>query len=324
MLQSTLDAEGEVARLTAAGGRGIVLRLGSFYGPGSAVSEMMLVAARRGIAPLFGPDAAFQDMLWIDDAAAAVVAALESGAPAGVSDVVDDEPLTRAELAAALASSVGRRRLWRPPSMIARALAGDAAAFLIASRRVSNRRFKEATGWRPSVPSARLGLARLAAAAPAPTGPGRWQRAGLAYLAAMSLLVGGWALVAPGSFYATFPGLGMAWVSVDGPFNEHLLRDVGALQIALGLVALLALRRPGPEIVGAAALAALAFSGPHFVYHAVHLGALATDLDRLLQTASLAVAPLIALGLLRSVARADRPAGESSVAAGAASVARSA
>ena len=31
------------------------------------------------------------------------------------------------------------------------------------------------------------------------------------------------------------------WVAVDGPFNEHLVRDVGALNLALAFVAAMAL-----------------------------------------------------------------------------------
>ena len=34
-------------------------------------------------------------------------------------------------------------------------------------------------------------------------------------------------------FYDDFPGLGRSWVAADGPYNEHLVRDVGALNLAL-------------------------------------------------------------------------------------------
>ena len=151
-LRSTLAAEREVARFTAGGGRGVVLRMGRFYGPATVLSRDVLPAARdRGVAALDGADDAYQSMVWVDDAAAAVIAALER-APAGVYDVVDDRPLTVAELAASLASAVGRPGLERPGGRRAR------------SQRVSNRRFREATGWSPSVRDARDGLRRLAAA----------------------------------------------------------------------------------------------------------------------------------------------------------------
>ncbi len=38
-----------------------------------------------------------------------------------------------------------------------------------------------------------------------------------------------WALLAPASFAADYPGLGLRWVAGDGLANEHLTRDMGAL-----------------------------------------------------------------------------------------------
>ncbi len=69
-------------------------------------------------------------------------------------------------------------------------------------------------------------------------------RTSLLFLAAVGLVVGIWASIFPRGFYAAFPGLGRVWISPTGPYNEHLLRDFGALNCALGLLALLALARP--------------------------------------------------------------------------------
>jgi nucleoside-diphosphate-sugar epimerase len=161
LLESSLLAEAEVQRFTAAGKRGIVLRMGAFYGSGSASTRSLLRTARRGIAMIFGPGKGYQPLIWIDDAALAVVDALTK-APAGIYDVVDDEPLQRRELAAILADVVGRKWLLRPPTLLFRILAGKHVMFLTRSQRVSNKRFKEATGWEPTVASARLGLKFLA------------------------------------------------------------------------------------------------------------------------------------------------------------------
>jgi hypothetical protein len=95
----------------------------------------------------------------------------------------------------------------------------------------------------------------------------RWFRLALGYLGLISLQIGVWALLAPRSFYDDFPGLGRAWVTVDGPYNEHLIRDVGALNLALLVVlvaAALTLSRP---LVRTAAVASLAWGVPHLVYH---------------------------------------------------------
>jgi UDP-glucose 4-epimerase len=77
-------------------------------------------------------------MLWVDDAAAAIEAALH--APAGTYNVADADPPTNAEVDAALAAAVGVEALspvTPPDGPLAR------------SQRVSSRRLREATGWAP-------------------------------------------------------------------------------------------------------------------------------------------------------------------------------
>ena len=64
----------------------------------------------------------------------------------------------------------------------------------------------------------------------------RWLRAGIALLAAAFGAVGFWAQLAPQSFYDDFPGGGGTWVSALPPYNEHLVRDVGGLNLALVLL----------------------------------------------------------------------------------------
>src|SRR3954471_13364403 len=59
------------------------------------------------------------------------------------------------------------------------------------------------------------------------------ERVVLALLAFTSAGIGVWAAFAPRAFYDKFPGLGQVWVAVDGPYNEHLVRDFGALNLAL-------------------------------------------------------------------------------------------
>ena len=58
----------------------------------------------------------------------------------------------------------------------------------------------------------------------------------------------------PQSFYDDFPGLGRAWVSVDGPYNEHLVRDVGALNLALLVLFVVAWVRLDRQLVSCPAL----------------------------------------------------------------------
>jgi hypothetical protein len=60
-------------------------------------------------------------------------------------------------------------------------------------------------------------------------------------------------------------------VSADGPYNEHLVRDVGELNLALTVVTVFALVVLTRTLVLAAALAWLVYSVPHLVYHLRHL-----------------------------------------------------
>lgn len=122
-------------------------------------------------------------------------------------------------------------------------------------------------------------------------------RIGLAYLGINALVLGIWAAIAPQSFYDSFPGLGRSWVSVDGPYNEHLIRDVGALNLALAAVLVAALITLSKELVTVAAVAALAWGIPHFLYHAFNTEPLSTG-DNVLSLGALALASLYPIGLL--------------------------
>jgi UDP-glucose 4-epimerase len=116
----------------------VVLRFGLFMGPDSGFTVSALEAARGGASTAVGPPGAYRPMLWLEDAAAAIAAALR--APAGTYNVADADPPTNAEIDAALAAAVGIEAL-RP-----RAPEGGPLA---RSQRVSSRRLRAATGWAP-------------------------------------------------------------------------------------------------------------------------------------------------------------------------------
>lgn len=122
-------------------------------------------------------------------------------------------------------------------------------------------------------------------------------RIGLAVLAVPAVVIGVWAAFMPRSFYEDFPGLGRMWVAPDGPYNEHLVRDVGELNLALALVTLIALVVLTPMLVRAVLAGWLVYSVPHLVYHLRHLDPFATD-DQVSIIASLALVPLLAVVLL--------------------------
>ena len=104
-----------------------------------------------------------------------------------------------------------------------------------------------------------------------------WIRIVLGYLALVSIQIGVWALFAPQSFYDGFPGLGRAWVSVDGPYNEHLVRDVGALNLALVVLFIAAAVSLSRPLILTAAGAAMVWGVPHLIYHLVNTDGLSSS-----------------------------------------------
>lgn len=130
----------------------------------------------------------------------------------------------------------------------------------------------------------------------------RAQAAALAVLTASAVYVGGWATLAPRSFYDSFPGLNRTWVSIDGPFNEHLVRDVGAFYLALAAAGVVALIWRERHVTILVATAWTVFSAPHLAYHVVHVRELET-FDAVAQTASLSLTLLLAVYVLLTAVR---------------------
>jgi nucleoside-diphosphate-sugar epimerase len=163
LAESNLAAEASARRFAAAGRRATVLRFGWFYGPGAAHAEEMLAFARRHVVAQLGPAGSYVSSIHLADAATAVVAALD--APAEVYNVVDDEPLTWAQYATALAGAAETRPSVRFPGRGA-LLLGDRLTSLSRSLRVANRRLRADTRWSPTYPSAREGWKAMASGAP--------------------------------------------------------------------------------------------------------------------------------------------------------------
>lgn len=153
-----LAAEAEAARFTAVGGgESVALRFAYLYGHDSAHTVEAVAAARAGTPYEIGPPDAFRPVVSNDDAAAAVVAALD--APGGLYNVGDDEPLRRSEHAEVVARALGVAPV--PPLDVEMP---PPASMLVRSQRVSSARFRDATGWRPRHPSAREGWPAVLAA----------------------------------------------------------------------------------------------------------------------------------------------------------------
>jgi nucleoside-diphosphate-sugar epimerase len=149
--ESALVAERHVQRLTRAGGRGVVLRLARLYGPGRA-SEEQIAQARAGRNVVVGSGDNHVSSLHRHDAGRAIAAAID--VPAGVYNVAEDRPTTAAELAEAISEGIAGPAPRRLPVGLARLLVGRASRLLTVSQRISNRRFRRASGWSPKHPEA--------------------------------------------------------------------------------------------------------------------------------------------------------------------------
>ncbi len=145
--RTTVEAEQAAQAITAAGATGVALRFAMFMSTDSAHMRTFAQMARRGLWGVFGDDDAFISFIDADDAASAVVAALD--APAGVYNIAEDDPARRGEQRVELASAVGRDRLRAMPGLMVRA-GGDGAASLARSHRISSAAFRSATTWVPT------------------------------------------------------------------------------------------------------------------------------------------------------------------------------
>jgi len=145
----------------------------------------------------------------------------------------------------------------------------------------------------------------------AKTGRGRAAlvRGGLAFISLQALAVGIWALFLPRSFYEDFPSAGREWVSALGPYNGHLLVDVGAMYLALGVLLALAAVSLGRDLVRASLVTWLVFAVPHLAHHTATFHHHPLPIDRagnLISLGFVVLLPLILLylsGSLRTVAR---------------------
>jgi nucleoside-diphosphate-sugar epimerase len=139
------------------GVEGISLRYGGFYGPGSvdgmldALRKRRLPVARGGVTP----------WTYVEDAAAATVAALEHGEGGRAYNICDDEAATWLDLITELARVFGTPKPMVAPGALLRLMAPYAGALMTrTSMRLSTARARDELGWKPSVSGYRDGLAR--------------------------------------------------------------------------------------------------------------------------------------------------------------------
>lgn len=121
--------------------------------------------------------------------------------------------------------------------------------------------------------------------------PRRIEQVALGLIALFMLPAGLQAAFAPRSFFDDFP-LGRGWISHDGDlYNEHLVRDVGVLFLALIVVTVWAVWREG--LGRAVAIAWLVQGVLHLWYHIGHVDEFDTA-DKVGMIGSLVTIPVLA------------------------------
>lgn len=145
-------AEAAAARFAATGGTGVVLRFAQLHGPGSSHVEAFNAMARKRVNPFVGHPDGYLSFVHADDAGTAVAAAFRVSS--GVYNVADDEPLTRREAGIVIAEALGVKPPKTVPAAV-RAAMPRSGKLLMKSLRISNARFKQASGWAPAHPSIR-------------------------------------------------------------------------------------------------------------------------------------------------------------------------
>jgi nucleoside-diphosphate-sugar epimerase len=161
-LRNTMEALQYLESVTRGlqGVKGIVLRYGAFYGPGTSLSEggSLVEDVKRRKFPIIGKGSGMWSFIHIDDAAAATVAAVEHGA-AGVYNIVDDDPAPVSEWLPALAEALGAPKPLHVPAFIARFLVGEQGIMMMTQiRGASNAKAKRRLQWNPQWPSWRSGF----------------------------------------------------------------------------------------------------------------------------------------------------------------------
>jgi nucleoside-diphosphate-sugar epimerase len=141
---------------------GIALRFGLFYGPGG--TDAILPMLRKRMLP--APSTPGRVLPWINlqDAATAVLAAIENGRPGAAYNIVDDQPISFGDHLIAAAAAFGLPKPMRVPAWLLSPM-GYVRAMLATDMRLDTTRAHEDLGWhaRYTTSDGKAGMAAAAA-----------------------------------------------------------------------------------------------------------------------------------------------------------------
>jgi cation diffusion facilitator family transporter len=168
-LGPSLDALAKKERLVLEASRrtgleGIVLRFGNTYGPGAGL-QSIVADLRSGRFPVERRPGDGIPWIHVDEAADAIVAAVERGRPGAAYNVAEDEPMSFAAFVRCLASATEAPQPHHVPDWVLQVVAPYAKAALIDARLLlSSQKAKAELAWAPRFGSPRDGLAASVAA----------------------------------------------------------------------------------------------------------------------------------------------------------------
>jgi nucleoside-diphosphate-sugar epimerase len=169
-MSRTLDGIRRLEAIVAAASdlTGIVLRYGSFYGPGTSLapSGEIIQAIRSRRFPIVGDGQGVWSFIHMEDVAMATCLAIERGKQ-GVYNIVDDEPAEVSVWLPYLAQVLGAKPPRHIPAWLGRLIIGDAGVSMMTKiRGASNVMAKDRLAWQPLFSSWREGFLRSSSESP--------------------------------------------------------------------------------------------------------------------------------------------------------------
>ncbi len=137
-----------------------------------------------------------------------------------------------------------------------------------------------------------------------------WVRIALIALGIPNAAAGLWGVLAPESWYDSFPGWDPPLVAAEPPYNEHLATDAGAGLLASGLALLAAAWLGDRRSVRFGVVAFLAFAVPHTVWHAANESPKLTSSQDAQNVATLVFGLVVGAVVLIASGRSPRAVGE--------------
>lgn len=137
-----------------------------------------------------------------------------------------------------------------------------------------------------------------------------WTRSLVIVMGALTGTIGLWAGFWPKSFYehGPIPLLDTGWVAMLPPYNEHLVRDYGFMNLAVTVISVVAAIVMSPLIVRTAATAVITFGLPHMLFHSFHLEDMSTA-DAILLTTTNSLLTILLPATVFAMAGQLHPAG---------------